>query len=85
MKLWLMENINFVYTVDRMINRLWPQLEDFYLNKTWENLSCLNRYLIIHISREFLGIKTKFSKNAEGVSCVDPITYSKRFIKYKRI
>ena len=28
------------------------------------------------------GIKTKFSKNAEGVSCVDPATYSKRFIKY---
>ena len=28
------------------------------------------------------GIKTKFSKNAEGVSCVDPKTYSKRFIKY---
>ena len=27
-------------------------------------------------------IKTKFSKNAEGVSCVDPETYSKRFIKY---
>ena len=28
------------------------------------------------------GLKTKFSKNAEGVSCVDPETYSKRFIKY---
>ena len=28
------------------------------------------------------GIKTKFSKNAEGVSCVEPETYSKRFIKY---
>ena len=28
------------------------------------------------------GIKTKFAKNAEGVSCVDPETYSKRFIKY---
>jgi 1-phosphatidylinositol-4-phosphate 5-kinase len=28
------------------------------------------------------GLKTKFSKNAAGVSCVDPQTYSKRFIKY---
>ena len=28
------------------------------------------------------GIKTKFSKNAEGVSCVEPKTYSKRFINY---
>ena len=27
-------------------------------------------------------IKTKFSKNAEGVSCVEPKTYSKRFINY---
>ena len=28
------------------------------------------------------GLKTKFSKNAEGVSCVDPKTYSNRFINY---
>ena len=28
------------------------------------------------------GLKTKFSKNAAGVSCVDPKTYSNRFIKY---
>ena len=28
------------------------------------------------------GLKTKMSKNPEGVSCVDPKTYSKRFIKY---
>ena len=28
------------------------------------------------------GLKTKFAKDAEGVSCVDPKTYSKRFIKY---
>ena len=38
-----------------------PFLEDFYLNRTWENLSMLNRYLIIRISQDFLGIKTKFS------------------------
>ena len=28
------------------------------------------------------GLKRKFAKDAEGVSCVDPKTYSKRFIKY---
>ena len=28
------------------------------------------------------GLKTKFSKSPEGVSCVDPKTYSKRFINY---
>ena len=28
------------------------------------------------------GIKRKFAKDAEGVSCVDPKTYSNRFIKY---
>lgn len=36
-------------------------LEDFYLNHTWENLSELNRFLIISISKNFLGITTKFS------------------------
>ena len=40
-------------------------LEDFYLNHVWENLSELNRYLIIHISKEFLGISTKFSDSRE--------------------
>ena len=40
-------------------------LEDFYLGKTWSNLSQLNRYLIIHISRDFLGIKTLFTSSRE--------------------
>lgn len=43
-------------------------LEDFYLGHTWENLSALNRYLIEHISQDFLGITTKFtdSRNYES-------------------
>ncbi|MBQ6342909.1 MAG: WbqC family protein [Anaerolineaceae bacterium] len=36
-------------------------LEDFYFEHEWTNLSQLNRYLIVHISQDFLGIKTKFS------------------------
>ncbi len=33
-------------------------LEDFYLRKKWLNLSELNQYLIKHIARHFLNIKT---------------------------
>ena len=40
-------------------------LEDFYLEHEWTNLSQLNRYLIVHISQDFLGIKTKFSDSRD--------------------
>ncbi len=43
-------------------------LEDFYLGHTWSNLSELNRYLIIHISQDFLGIQTSFSSSRSYVS-----------------
>ena len=43
-------------------------LENFYLGKTWSNLSQLNRYLIIHIARDFLGIKTFFTNSREYAS-----------------
>lgn len=36
-------------------------LEDFYLGQEWPGLSELNRYLIIRISQDYLGIKTKFT------------------------
>ena len=36
-------------------------LEDFYLVRTWRNLSVLNQHLIRHISTEFLGIHTRFA------------------------
>jgi hypothetical protein len=52
----------------------WDMYKDFffdvYFNKKWENLYELNRYLIINISKEFLGIKTEFADsrdfNSEG-------------------
>jgi hypothetical protein len=34
--------------------------EELYLGRTWTSLSDLNQQLIVHISREFLGISTKF-------------------------
>lgn len=43
--------------------------EYFYLEQTWDNLSQLNRYLIMHISHDFLGIKTKFTNSRDYYSC----------------
>ena len=40
-------------------------LEDFYLKNTWTNLSELNRYLIMHISKDFLGITTEFTNSRD--------------------
>lgn len=37
-----------------------PLLEYVYLEKTWENLSELNQFLIKHISVDILGMTTKF-------------------------
>ncbi len=42
--------------------------EDFYLNREWHNLSELNRYLIKHISQDFLGIQTVFSDSRDYAS-----------------
>jgi len=45
--------------------------QDFYLKKTWTNLSELNQYLIRHIAHDMLGIQTSFAQSAlykpEGV------------------
>ncbi len=40
-------------------------LEDVYLGRKWEYLSELNRYLIEHISHDFLGITTKFTNSRD--------------------
>ena len=37
--------------------------EEFYLGKTWRNLSEMNQYLIKAISRDFLGITTEFDNS----------------------
>ena len=41
--------------------------KDFYLGRMWPNLSKMNQYLIKHIAREFLGIKTEFADSREYV------------------
>lgn len=47
----------------------WKRYEDFlafvYLEKTWTYLYELNRFLIEHISRDFLGITTKFTDSRD--------------------
>ena len=39
--------------------------EEIYLNRMWDNLSKLNQFLIEHIAKEFLQIKTKFANSTE--------------------
>ena len=39
--------------------------EGIYLDHQWDNLSRLNQYLIEHISREYLRIKTEFANSTE--------------------
>ena len=39
--------------------------EEFYLAKTWNNLSVLNQYLITSIASRFLGLKTEFRNSTE--------------------
>ncbi|MBN1253421.1 MAG: WbqC family protein [Bacteroidales bacterium] len=50
--------------------------EEIYLNKSWDNLSELNQYLIKFISREILNIKTKF---------LDSRDYNLKFKKSERV
>lgn len=42
-----------------------PFLEEVYLGRTWVYLSELNQYLIKTISRDFLGIETKFTSSRD--------------------
>ena len=50
----------------------WNMYKDFfydvYFNKEWEYLYELNRYLIKHISKEFLGITTEFADSRDFAS-----------------
>ncbi len=47
----------------------WKRYEDFlasvYLEKTWTYLYELNRFLIEHIARDFLGVTTKFTDSRD--------------------
>jgi hypothetical protein len=40
-------------------------LEDVYLGRRWATLSELNQYLVRHIAREFLGIRTEFADSRQ--------------------
>lgn len=42
-----------------------PFFEDFYLGRTWTNLSELNQYLIRHIAQDMLGIQTTFEQSSK--------------------
>ncbi|HBK87176.1 MAG: WbqC family protein [Cyclobacteriaceae bacterium] len=42
-----------------------PFFEDFYLGRTWTNLSELNQYLIRHIAQDMLGIQTAFEQSSK--------------------
>lgn len=41
--------------------------EHFYLDRPWIGLSQMNQYLIKHIAKEFLGIRTEFMNSSEFV------------------
>ncbi|HXZ48488.1 MAG TPA: WbqC family protein [Usitatibacter sp.] len=41
-----------------------PFLEEVYLERAWDNLSALNRFLIERIARDFLGIATRFDDSS---------------------
>ncbi len=46
-----------------------PFFEHAYLERKWEYLSELNKFLIKHISTEYLGIKTEFADSRDYDSC----------------
>jgi len=55
--------IQYSYSKAKYWNEYKSFFEDFYLREQWENLSELNQYLILKISKEILGIKTTFSNS----------------------
>ncbi len=60
-----LETIRFGYARAPYYRKYIPFFEDVYLGRTWENLSDLDRYLTEQISREFLGIKTRFADSRD--------------------
>ena len=68
-----------IFDIKHYKNYLFPSFKPgtAYILSIIDYFQMFNFYKVVES-----GIKTKFSKNAEGVSCVDPATYSKRFIKY---
>ena len=56
--------------------RVMPFLEDALLGKKWTKLIDLDRYLIVSVSREFLGIQTEFA---------DSHAFEKTGVKHERL
>ncbi len=48
------------YKKSKYFKDYFPFFEEFYTKKKWANLSDLNQFLIREISKEYLGIRTKF-------------------------
>lgn len=60
-----LDMIRAAYRKAPYFNRVMPFLEDVYLAHRWEYLYELDRYLIEHISRDFLGITTRFQDSRD--------------------
>ena len=56
-----LETIRFAYSKAPFFSRYFPFFEEVYLGQTWDYLFELNQFLTVAISREFLGIKTRFA------------------------
>ena len=59
------ETLRHVYGKAPYFERYRPFLQDVYLGQHWTHLSKLNQYLIKEISREFLGISTRFADSRQ--------------------
>lgn len=78
-----LETIRFAYSNAPYFKKYFPFFEEVYLGKKWDYLFELDQFLIMKISREFLGIKTVFAdsrdypkegaKHAKLLSLIDSI------------
>lgn len=59
------KSINQNYKKAEYFLRYKDFFEDTYLNRKWESLSKLNQFLIEHIAKEYLQIKTKFANSTK--------------------
>lgn len=62
------DSIRQAYSKSPFFHKYVDFFADTYLNRTWKYLSHLNQYLIENISRQFLGISTKFTNSKDYIS-----------------
>ena len=70
------ETIKFAYGRAPHYKWVEPLLTEVYLDRTWENLVEMDRYLTERIARDFLGIKTEFADSRD---------YSTSGVKHERM